>query len=209
MKATVIAIIILAAIILLLACRSRSLPSQKRDSQSPPQKSPAQKSPSQESPPQKNSADAGRSLRRMMLTLPPKEIDISPSEEFPRVYGVLMDWPLDEVTATVFSASDGAASLYTTSTFGIIGGQGHESVRTAAKKFVKAADRFYDAATPTTEYPYPASDRVRFYLLTFDGVRVIDTDLASINNHTGKYAKLFGLAQDVLTELRQVSEKIE
>jgi hypothetical protein len=209
MKATVIAIIILAAIILLLACRSRALTSQTRESQSPPQKSSPQKGLLQENPPQKNSDDAGRSLRRMMLTMSPKEIGISPSAEFPRVYGVLMDWPLDEVTATVFSASDGAASLYTTSTFGIIGGQNHESVRTAAKKFVKAVDRFYDAATPTTEYPYPAADRVRFYLLTFDGVRVIDTDLASINNRTGKYADLFGLAQDVLTELRQVSEKIE
>ena len=145
----------------------------------------------------------------MMLTMSPKEVDISPSAEFPRVYGILMDWPLDDVTATVFSASDGAASLYTTSTFGIIGGQNHESVRTAAKKFVKAADPFYDTATPTTEYPYPASDRVRFYLLTFDGVRVIDTDLAAINNRTSKYAKLFGLGQDVLTELRQVPEKIE
>jgi hypothetical protein len=209
MKATIILIIILAATVLLLACRSRALTSQTRDSQVPPQKSPPQKGPSQESPPQKNSGDAGRSLRLMMLTMSPKEVDISPSAEFPRVYGILMDWPLDEVTATVFSASDGAASLYTTSTFGIIGGQNHESVRTAAKKFVKAADPFYDTATPTTEYPYPASDRVRFYLLTFDGVRVIDTDLAAINNRTGKYAKLFGLAQDVLTELRQVPEKIE
>jgi hypothetical protein len=145
----------------------------------------------------------------MMLKMSPEEVGISPSAEFPRVYGILMDWPLTEATATVFSTSDGAASLYTTSTFGIIGGQNHESVRTAAKKFVKAADPFYDTATPTKEYPYPASDRVRFYLLTFDGVRVIDTDLAAINNRTGKYAKLFGLAQDVLTELRQVSEKVE
>jgi hypothetical protein len=209
MKATIIAIIILAAIVLLLACRSRALTSQTRDSQSPPQKSPPQKSPSQESPPQKNSDDAGRSLRRMTLTMPPKEVGISPSAEFPRVYGILVDYHLDEWTATVFSASDGAASLYTTSTFGIIGGQGHKSVRATAKKFVKAADSFYDAATPTTEYPYPASDRVRFYLLTFDGVRVIDTDLASINNGTGKYSKLFGLAQDVLTELLKVSEKSE
>lgn len=156
-----------------------------------------------------NSDDAGRSLRLMMLKMSPKEIDISPSAEFPRVYGVLMDWPLDNTTATVFSASDGAASLYTTSTFGIIGGQSHELVRTAAKKFVKEAGRFYDAATPTTDYPYPASDRVRFYLLTFDGVRVIDTDMASINNGAGEYAKLFGLAQVVLTELRRASEKTE
>lgn len=156
-----------------------------------------------------NSDDAGRGLRLMMLKMSPKEVDISPTAEFPKVYGVLMDWPLNNTTATVFSASDGAASLYTTSTFGIIGGQSHESVRTAAKKFVKEAGRFYDAATPTTDYPYPAAARVRFYLLTFDGVRVIDTDMTSIENGTGKYAKLFGLAQEVLTELLQISEKSE
>ena len=145
----------------------------------------------------------------MMLKMSPKEADISPSAEFPRVYGVIMDWPLDNTTATVFSASDGTASLYTTSTFGIIGGQSHEPVRIAAKKFVKAADTFHDTATPTTDYPYPTSDRVRFYLLTFNGVRVIDTDLAAIENQSSKYAQLFGLAQEVLTELRQVPERIE
>lgn len=208
MKTNTIAIMIVAAVVL-LGCRSRVLTSQTRESQSVPQKSSPQKSVSQESPSQKDPGDMGRGLRLMMLKTSPKEVDISPSAEFPKVYGVLMDWPIDEQTATVFSASDGAASLYTTSTFGIIGGQGHESVRTAAKKFVKAAGGFYDAATPTTDYPYPAADRVRFYLLTFDGVRVIDTDMASINNGTGKYAKLFGLGQDVLTELRQVSEKSE
>jgi len=209
MKTTTIAIIILAALVLLLACRSRALTSQTRDSQSTPQKSPPQKSASPESPPQTGPGEAGRGLRLMMLQTSPKEVDVRPSAEFPKVYGVLMDWPLPEQTATVFSASDGTASLYTTSTFGILGGQSHESVRIAAKKFVKEAGRFYDAATPTTEYPYPAADRVRFYLLTFDGVRVIDTDWASINNGTGKYANLFGLGQEVLTELRQVSEKIE
>jgi hypothetical protein len=142
----------------------------------------------------------------MMLKLPPEEVDIKPSKEFPKIYGVLMDWPLTEQTATIFSASDGSASLYTTSTFGILGGQNHASVRTAAKKFVKAAGAFYDEATPTKDYPYPAADRVRFYLLTFDGVRVIDTDLASINNGSSKYRNLFGLGQDVLTELRHISE---
>lgn len=155
----------------------------------------------------KNPADAGRGLRLMMLTTPPNKIGLVPTKEFPRVYGILMDWPIGEQVATIFSASDGAASLYTTSTFGIIGGQGHETVRTAAINFVRAADRLYDSATPTTEYPYPSANRVRFYLLTFDGVRVLDTDLASIENNTGKYAEFFGLGQAVLTELRLVTEK--
>lgn len=157
--------------------------------------------------PKKNHADAGRALRQMMLTTPPAKTGEKPTKDFPRVYGILMDWPIGDVTATVFSSSTGAASLYTTSTFGIIGGEGHETVRAAAMRFVRAADRLFDAATPTKDFPYPAGDRVRFYLLTFDGVRFIDTDFASIESGTSKFAEFFGFGQAVLTELRLVTEK--
>jgi hypothetical protein len=158
-------------------------------------------------PQQQDSTNAGHDLRVMMLTTPPARTGEKPTKEFPRVYGILMDWPVGEQTATVFSSSSGAASLYTTSTFGIIGGEGHESVRIAAIKFVRAADRLFSSAIPTTEYPYPDADHVRFYLLTFDGARVLDTDLASIVNRTSKYAEFFDLGQAVLTELRLVTEK--
>jgi hypothetical protein len=157
--------------------------------------------------PQRNSTNAGHDLRLMMLTTPPATIGEKPTAAFPRVYGILMDWPISGQTATVFSSSSGAASLYTTSTFGIIGGEGHESVRVAAINFVRAADRLFDSATPTTNYPYPDANHVRFYLLTFDGVRVLDTDFAAISNHTSKYADYFGLGQEVLTELRLVTQK--
>lgn len=143
----------------------------------------------------------------MMLSMPAAQARVSPTAEFPRVYGVLIDWPIGEQVATIFSTSSGAASLYTTSTFGIIGGEGHETVRAAAVELVRAADRFFDSATPTTEFPYPAAGRVRFYLLTFEGVRVIDTDFASIENQTSMYFRLFDLGQAVLTELRLVTER--
>jgi hypothetical protein len=107
-------------------------------------------------------ASAGKELRRMMLTMPPQDLGVSPTKEFPRVCGILMDWPVGRNTATIFSSSTGSASLYTTSTFGIIGGEGHASVRAASAAFVKAADRFYDAAAPTSEYPYPARDKSDF-----------------------------------------------
>jgi hypothetical protein len=153
-----------------------------------------------------SAADAGRSLRLTMLTTPPETTGSKPTQEFPRVYGILMDWPIDEDTATVFATSTGTASLYTTSTFGIIGGEGHESIRIAAMRFVRAADRLFDSSTATTTFPYPARDRVRFYLLTFEGVRVVDTDLASLLNDTSYYLEFFNLGQAVLTELRHVTE---
>lgn len=154
-----------------------------------------------------NPEDAGRGLRQMMLTMPPEKAGEKPTKDFPRVYGILMDWPIGELTATIFSSSTGAASLYTTSTFGIIGGEAHEAVKAAAIRFVRAGERLFDAASPTTEFPYPAANRVRFYLLTFDGVRVLDTDLKPIERGTSKYAEFFNLGQAVVTELRLVTEK--
>src|SRR5437868_2213698 len=78
---------------------------------------------------------------------------------------------------TVVARNTGDASIYTTGTFGVIGGIGHEAVRLTAKKCVKVAEKHYEEATPTTEYPYPKTGRVRFYLVGYDGVRVIDADL--------------------------------
>jgi hypothetical protein len=153
------------------------------------------------------SADAGRRLRLMMLTTSPEKVGAKPTKDFPRVYGILMDWPHDDETVTVFASSSGTASLYTTFKFGVIGGEFHEPVRRAAIQFTRAADRLFDSAAPTTAYPYPAPDRVRFYLLTFDGVRVIDTDLASLENRTNQYSQVFYLGQAVLTELRLLQEK--
>jgi hypothetical protein len=59
----------------------------------------------------------------------------------------------------------------------------------------------------SAEYPYPAGDRVRFHLLTFHGVRVIETDMASTTRGAGPYAELFGLGQAVMTELRVTTQK--
>jgi hypothetical protein len=152
------------------------------------------------------SAEAMRELRLRMLTDDPKSFGVTPTEEYPVVYGVLMDWPIDEHTASVVSLCTGDASLYTTSTFGVIGGIGHDSVRSAAHRFLKEASKHYDESVPTSDYPYPASDRVRFYLVTFNGVRVIDAPLSSATDDSGKYAALFYQGQEVITQLRLVTQ---
>ncbi len=129
-----------------------------------------------------------------------------PTTEYPRVFGVVMDWPIDGTTATIVSALDGSASLYTTGTFGIIGGSGHESVRMAAQRFVRTAEAHHDEALRTRAYPYPAKGKVRFYFRTFQDVRVIETDAASAYSPSGRYSGLFRAGQAVLTELRKVVE---
>src|SRR5882672_5676612 len=95
-----------------------------------------------------------------------------------------MDWPLGSNTISVYGACSGDASLYTTSTFGVIGSIGHETVRNAARQFVTIGEKLYDDAIPTKTYPYPKAGRIFFYLVCFDGVRMIDVDEKSLS--TGK-----------------------
>jgi hypothetical protein len=151
-------------------------------------------------------AAAMRTLRRRMLEASPVELGIERSNQC-RVFGVLMDWPVDDLTVSVVALSDGNASLYTTSTFGVIGGYAHSPVRRAATDFVRDTERFHSDAKPTADHSYPPADRVRFYLLTFDGLRVLEDDRAAVEGSRSRYSTLFGRGQDVITELRLIADK--
>ena len=157
--------------------------------------------------PKKPADEAGRDLRKMFLTMPAEKAGIQHSSEFPRVWAVAMDWPIGQQIATLAALADGSASLYTTGTFGIIGGVGHENVRTAAKALVKKAESYYDASTPTSDLSYPSLDHVRFYFRTFEGVRVIEVTLPSVTDERGRYSDLFDLAQEVIGQLRIAGER--
>ncbi len=147
-------------------------------------------------------------LRAAVLTTPVSELGFSPDDEFPLVYGVLTDWDIGDVTATVMSMRDGTASLYTTSTFGIIGGQGHENVRIAAGRYVKLAEQYIKYGKAVTEFTYPKSGQVYFYILTYEGVRrlCVGNEVA-IKQGSDPTFPLFAAAQNVLTNLRLVTEK--
>lgn len=148
-----------------------------------------------------------RQLRERALTAPASDFGIRSTTELARTYGVLIDFPIDQQTATIVALGDGSASLYTASTFGIIGGGGHQSVKAAATRLITAADASFDQARPTRDYSYPAPGQVRFYLVSFSGVRVIDASLAAIeSDRSTYYSNLFWLGQEVLTRLRAVTE---
>ena len=159
-------------------------------------------------PPHKSGTEVMRELRMKVLTTPASALAITPTKDYPRVFAVLMDWPLGTNTISVFSACTGDASLYTTSTFGVIGGIAHETVRAAAKQFVKTAEIHHDDAKLTNEYPYPKPGRVYFYLICFDGVRLIDAAEISLHDKESKYYALYSAGQQAITELRETSEKL-
>jgi hypothetical protein len=157
--------------------------------------------------PKKSPAELMREMRLKQLTMPPMEFGQKPTPEFPHVCAVLMDWPIGAATATVVARNTGDASVYTTGTFGVLGGIGHESVSSAAKSCTKVADRHFRGTTPTKEYPYPRAGRVRFYLVGYDGVGVIDGDLEMLRTGKDKCSDLYEAAQRVITELRLITQE--
>lgn len=148
----------------------------------------------------------GVCLRQMVLTTPVQDLGFAADDDFPTVYGVLTEWDLDGIKVTVMSMRDGTASLYTTSNFGIVGGQAHERVRQSALRYVKTAEQFAKAGKPVTEFAYPKSGQVFYYLLTYDGVRLAIGDQAAIERGPGPTFPLFAAAQEVLSELRMITE---
>lgn len=157
-------------------------------------------------PSTKMNAEMMSQMRLKMLAVT-AVLDLKPTLEYPRICGVLMDWPIEMGTVTVVSLSTGDASVYSTGTFGVLGGIGYETVRNAAQSCVKVAEKHYDQATPTKDYPYPKSGRVRFYLVCYDGVRTIEADLESLRTGNHKCSDLYEAAQRVITELRLITQK--
>jgi hypothetical protein len=149
----------------------------------------------------------GVGLRKMILTTPPQEVGLAPDHEFPRIYGVLTDWRIGEQIASIVALKDGTASLYTTSTFGIIGGQGHENVRQVATNYVQCADKYFESSKPVTDIPYPVDGEVNFYLLTYDGLRLCVGKQNLIDKGTDQTRALFEQAQNLLTELRIITQE--
>jgi hypothetical protein len=159
--------------------------------------------------PKKSPAELMHDMRLKQLTTLPSEFGQMPTQEFPQVCGVLMDWPIQAGTITLVARATGDASIYTTRTFGVIGGVGHERVRSAAKHCTKVAEKLYGDATRTREYPLPNPGRVRFYLLCYDGVRTIEADLQAVSAGKDKCSDLFQAGQRVITELRLVAQPQE
>jgi hypothetical protein len=140
------------------------------------------------------------------LNTAPAEAGFSANAEFPHVFGALIDWPIGQVTASILSVRDGTASLYTTSTFGIIGGGGHAAVRDAAIQFVRVAESLFEKSQPTKDCPYPPGNGVRFYLMCYDGIRYIESDLHSLTAGN-PYSVVWAAGQDVLTQLRLIHQE--
>jgi hypothetical protein len=124
------------------------------------------------------------------------------------ISAVLMDWPLNGDIVTILASSVGDGSVYTTSTFGIIGGIGHERVRNAAVAFTRVAQKHVALSAPTADFSFPTPGEIRFFFVTPSNVLSMTVSVADIEIKGSAARELYAYGHQVLTELRLIGPKI-
>jgi hypothetical protein len=129
------------------------------------------------------------------------EWEVQPEPGSAPVYGVLMEWPSEGGAFTLVAFRDGSASVYGSHGSGIAGGYADALARSEARALVRAAAEYHDEAEPATAFPGPAADRVRFYLLTCGGIRVLEAALRPPNRIPERYTGLYCRGMAVFEQL--------
>jgi hypothetical protein len=128
--------------------------------------------------------------------------EVKPNEPF----GILMEMGVPSSVVTLACFANGDARLYYRTGGGMVGGISHGKVRKAAQEFTGLARKAMTRMSRVTNFPVPAEDRVRFYVLTPRGVFSIETDREKLGEPGSELAPLFYSGQEVVAEMRQVQE---
>jgi hypothetical protein len=125
------------------------------------------------------------------------------------VWGVIMERGYPKGVATVVALNDGTASMYISSGARVTGGKAYPPAHEAARKLCEAAADAMSETVTTKEFPQPAKGRVRFYVLTTDGVRVAEGDLFAHARDGGHddLAPLVAAGDAVLDALKDATSK--
>lgn len=143
-------------------------------------------------------------LRKQALSISAIEAGVTVADD--QVWGVLMDLPLSEATATVVAFADGTASIYLSSGGGFIGGGQQTEIKRAAEAFVETARDAKECFTPAADCPLPASGQVRFYLRIGAQVATAMADEGQLESGRHRLSALFAAGQDVISSYREASK---
>ena len=149
-------------------------------------------------------AQAMKGLRDRLLTSSPEEVGLSGEDAKAKVWGVLMEVTFPGGTATVVSMRDGTASIYGSSGGGVLGGY---TAQKEAKLFVTEAEKHLASLKPTKSFPYPEPGRIKFYVLTREGVYTAEADEKEVQSEQHSLFPLFRSANEVMGALRTASER--
>lgn len=151
------------------------------------------------------SADIFQSLRRAALRGTPEELSIAPGHFTDGVWGIVMDWAVEEGVSTTIALGDGNASIYFSSGGGVIGGGAHEPIRKAARSLIDVAARFRKQCAPLTSDTVPAAGRVRIALRTIEGTVGIECATDDLVEDKNPLSPVFHESQTLIHLLNRLS----
>lgn len=145
-------------------------------------------------------------LRTQAINVTPDQLNLQLNNDND-IYGLIMDWNMGDVIATVVSFKTGDASVYLSSGKAFIGGYAHETVNNAAKQFVSEGKKYLQKAIKTDNTDPTNKNKVDFYFLTKSGKYYIEDDFGKIENETSELFGLFEAGDRVITEYRIITDK--
>ncbi len=144
-------------------------------------------------------------LRNQALALSWRKLSLTPTEKNPNVWGVLMEIGYPKAVVSLVCLINGTVSFYFGHGGGLAGLGQYESVRMKAEEFIQTAEVFLKKLSPTKKHPLPDIDRVRFYALTFTGIRT-GQDNKNIADEKHELFPLFRCGHEVIAAIRKVKE---
>jgi len=146
-------------------------------------------------------------LRKLVFSLNPNGIGLSKESFGHPVWGIVMETGFPDGSFSLIVLGDGTTSLYFSNGGGIIGGGEHKNVREASSYYLTGAQHYYEKGRKVSEYPMPTNGEVKFYFLTYEGVRMYSAQEEKLGNEIDELSNLFFSAHGVISELRKIQEK--
>jgi hypothetical protein len=148
-------------------------------------------------------------IRQFLLSLLPEQLGLSRANLGRRAFGILMETGYPQGTHTLACLADGTVHNHLSNGNLDQSMSRHEAVRAAAAAFLARAELDYELASPAREFPRPAPDRVRFYLLGADEIRVYDTAESGLIDRSDPFSELYHAGHAVLSEIHAIELGLE
>ena len=142
-------------------------------------------------------------LRNQAFSVTKEQLELTDDNKF---FGLIMDWELGNAKMTLITFRTGDASMYLSSGGGVIGGGQHEKVRTAVGNYLNTAEKYFNSASQIEHSKLPATNTLNFYFLTTEGRFLTTESMDNIENESSGIYELFIEANNVITELRIISD---
>ena len=145
-------------------------------------------------------------LRARALSLDVASIQTPDGQPWRGAAVAMMEIGLPSGVASFLAIADGTVSMYTSAGGGVIGAGEHASVRGAAERFrIVAADarRHLQVATA---FPLPAPGEVRFHVRMGADASTAGESERSLATGRQPLSELYAAGQDLITEIRLISE---